>query len=129
MDVRTLNPMGSDALALADVIAPQMTATLTRIAERVGIAVAGMSVAVLVAVVWAVQLDYEVAAVTPGGAMVPLIQLDKKNELAQRALLAANAPAAQASPEAAGAARTGTSSPSPGNASPNATTPKRSTHE
>ncbi|WP_436298113.1 hypothetical protein [Variovorax sp. LjRoot175] len=121
--------MGSDALALADVIAPQMTATLTRIAERVGIAVAGMSVAVLVAVVWAVQLDYEVAAVTPGGAMVPLIQLDKKNELAQRALLAANAPAAQASPEAAGAARTGTSSPSPGNASPNATTPKRSTHE
>jgi hypothetical protein len=79
MDARTLNPLGSDALALADVIAPEMTAALSTIAEWVGMVVAALSLCLLVAVIWAVQLDYVVVAVTPGGALVPLDQLDKKN--------------------------------------------------
>ncbi|MDN8616467.1 hypothetical protein [Variovorax ginsengisoli] len=101
MDARTLNPVGSDALALADVIAPAMTGALTTIAEWVGIVVAALSLCLLGAVIWAVQLDYEVIAVTPAGALVPLDQLDKKNEESIRARLAANAPSGQASPGAA----------------------------
>lgn len=101
MDARTLNPLGSDALALADVIAPEMSGALTTIAEFAGMAVAALSLCLLGAVIWAVQLDYEVVAVTPGGALVPLDQLDRKNEQALRARLAANAPSEQASPEAA----------------------------
>jgi len=101
MDARTLNPVGSDALALADVIAPEMTDALTTIAEWVGIVVAALSLCLLGAVIWAVQLDYEVIAVTPAGALVPLDQLDKKNEEFIRARLAANAPSGQASPRAA----------------------------
>ncbi|VTU44975.1 hypothetical protein [Variovorax sp. RA8] len=97
MTERTLNPLGSDALALASVIAPPMTGALTAIAEWVGIVVAVLSVCLLAAVIWAVQLDYEVVAVTPGGALVPLDQLDKKNEQAIRARLAANAPMPRAS--------------------------------
>lgn len=99
MDARTLNPLGSDALALADVIAPEMTGALTTIAEWVGMVVAALSLCLLGAVIWAVQLDYEVVAVTPGGALVPLDQLDKKNEQSIRARLAANAPSGQASTE------------------------------
>ena len=98
MDARTLNPVGSDALALADVIAPEMTDALTTIAEWVGIVVAALSLCLLGAVIWAVQLDYEVIAVTPAGALVPLDQLDRKNEASIRARLAANAPITQASP-------------------------------
>ena len=98
MDARTLNPAGSDALALADVIAPEMTDALTAIAEWVGIVVAALSLCLLGAVIWAVQLDYEVIAVTPAGALVPLDQLDKKNEESIRARLAANAPSGQSSP-------------------------------
>ncbi|KWT65047.1 MULTISPECIES: hypothetical protein [unclassified Variovorax] len=101
MDARTLNPLGSDALALADVIAPEMTGALTTIAEWAGIVVAALSLCLLGAVIWAVQLDFEVVAVTPGGALVPLDQLDRKNEQALRARLAANAPSGQASPDAA----------------------------
>lgn len=101
MDARTLNPLGSDALALADVIAPGMTGALTTISEWMGMAVAVLSLCLLGAVIWAVQLDYEVVAVTPGGALVPLEQLDKKNEQAIRARLAANAPSGQSIPETA----------------------------
>lgn len=132
MDRKTLNPMGSDALALADVIAPMMSTTLTGIAERIGIAVAVMSVAVLIAVVWAVQLDYDVVAVTPGGALLPLVQLDKKNEQAQRALLAANSPASAAKPEAAPvAAAAAMPSPAPATkvATPNPVSRKRATQQ
>src|SRR5258705_1985671 len=98
MDARTLNPVGSDALALADVIAPEMTSALTTIAEWVGVVVAALSLCLLGAVIWAVQLDYEVIAVTPAGALVPLDQLDKKNEESIRARLAANAPGGPAKP-------------------------------
>jgi hypothetical protein len=101
MDARTLNPVGSDALALADVIAPKMTGALTTIAEWVGMVVAALSLCLLGAVIWAVQMDYEVVAVTPGGALVPLDQLDKGNEHALRARLAANAPSGQPSSEPA----------------------------
>lgn len=101
MDARTLNPAGSDALALAEVIAPGMTSSLTAIAEWVGMAVAALSLCLLAAVIWAVQLDYEVVAVTPGGALVPLDQIDKKNEQALRARLAAGAPSGQSGSEAA----------------------------
>ena len=98
MDARTLNPVGSDALALADVIAPEMTGALTTIAEWAGMVVAALSLCLLAAVIWAVQLDYEVIAVTPAGALVPLDQLDRKNEASIRARLAANAPITQVSP-------------------------------
>ena len=104
MNGRTLNPLGSDALALADVIAPSMTGALTSIAEWVGYVVAAISVALLAAVIWAVQIDFEVVAVTPGGALIPLIQLDKDNEQALRARLAANAPAGQEQPSPASTA-------------------------
>jgi len=99
MKGRSLNPSGSDALALASVIAPRAAGTLTSVAEWIGMAVAAMSLALLAAVVWTVQVDYEVVAVTPGGAMVPIDQLDAKNEQSQRARLAVNPPAAQANPE------------------------------
>ena len=101
MDARTLNPVGSDALALADVIAPEMSGALTTIAEWAGIVVAALSLCLLAAVIWAVQLDYEVVAVTPGGALVPLEHLDKRNEQALRARLAANGPSVQSSAAAA----------------------------
>lgn len=113
MDARTLNPLGSDALALADVIAPEMTGVLTTIAEWVGMAVAALSLCLLGAVIWAVQLDYEVVAVTPGGALVPLDQLDKKNEQAIRARLAANAPSGQSMPEAVAPTAPAHNSPAP----------------
>jgi hypothetical protein len=134
MDRKTLNPMGSDALALAEVIAPRMSATLTGIAERIGMVVAAMSLIALGAVIWAVQLDYEVVAVTPGGALLPLVQLDKKNERAQRALLAANAPVSAAKPEAAPPAAAGstpTPNPSPATKAPtpNPASRKRSTQQ
>lgn len=107
MDATTLNPVGSDALALADVIAPEMTSVLTTIAEWVGMVVAALSLCLLVAVIWAVQLDYEVIAVTPAGALVPLDQLDEKNEKSIRARLAANAPLGQARPRTAAPAASG----------------------
>ena len=113
MDARTLNPAGSDALALADVIAPEMTGALTNIAEWVGIVVAALSLCLLGAVIWAVQLDYEVIAVTPAGALVPLDQLDKKNEESIRARLAANAPSGQANPGSAAPVASGLDSHAP----------------
>ena len=98
----TLNPLGSDAVALASVIAPRVSRVLLRISEWVGIAVALLSASLLVLLVFATQVDHEIVAVTPGGAMLPLVQLEKSNEQAQRALLAATAPLAQppASPSA-----------------------------
>ena len=67
-----------------------------RVSEGVGIIVVLLSAALLATVVMATQLDHEIVAVTPGGAMLPLVQLDKKNEQAQRALLRANTPAGTA---------------------------------
>lgn len=119
MEHGTLNPVGSDALALANVIAPQMTGTLTTIAEFVGILTALLAVSALVAVIWAVQIDYDVVAVTPGGALVPLNQLDKSNEQALRARLAANAPAPQARRE----------TPAPHGAQSNVSPGKRATNQ
>lgn len=125
--------MGSDALALAGVIAPKMTGTLTSIAVWIAIVAAAISIALLCAVVWAVQMDYEVVAVTPGGALVPLHQLDKSNEQALRALLAANTSAAQAQghPEGTGASVAAAATPTRANkaSDPNTTTPKRATDE
>ena len=133
MEQKTLNPMGSDALALAEVIAPKMGSALTGIAEWIGIAVAMMSVAALGAVIWAVQLDYEVVAVTPAGALLPLVQLDKKNERAQRALLAAKGPASAAKPEAvsapAAAAPNTQTSPAKKPATSNPASRKRTTQQ
>lgn len=87
MSVRTLNPVGSDAVALARVIAKRARRALTGGAEYLAIAVTVLCASFLVAVIFAVNVDYEVVAVTPGGMLMPLVQLDKKNEKAQRALL------------------------------------------
>lgn len=87
MSPRTLNPVGSDAVALAMVIAKGARRALTGGAEYLAILVTVMCASLLVAVVFAVNVDYEVVAVTPGGMLLPLVQLDKKNEQSQRALL------------------------------------------
>lgn len=112
MDDRTLNPSGSDALALANVIAPRMTGTLTTLAEAVGILTLVLAVSALAAVIWAVQLDFDVVAVTPGGALVPLNQLDKNNEQALRARLEANAPVNRKRDAAPQGAQSNTTPPS-----------------
>lgn len=97
MSARTLNPSGSDAVALAHVIASRARRTLTGGAEYLAMLVFALSAGLLVAVIFAVNVDFEVVAVTPGGMLMPLVQLDKENEGAQRALLGetrAEAPAA-----------------------------------
>ena len=105
----TLNPAGSDTVALANVVAPRASRVLLCVSEGVGIIVVLLSAALLAAVVMATHLDHEIVAVAPGGAMLPLVQLDKKNEQAQRALLRAdtsagtapaNPPSAPSAPQA-----------------------------
>jgi hypothetical protein len=82
--------MGSDAVALATAIAPGAARLLLQASEVLAMAVVCLSFALLAAVIVAIQVDFEVVAVTPAGVMLPLVQMNKDNELAQRAILGAD---------------------------------------
>ncbi|MFZ3120637.1 MAG: hypothetical protein WA159_20225 [Variovorax sp.] len=108
MTQQTLNPMGSDGVAFAEAIAPAAARRLLKFSEALSLAVFCLAALLLAAVIMAVRVDFEVVAVTPGGTLLPLVQIDQDNEGAQRALLGsgasetrAPAPSAQA-PSAAG---------------------------
>lgn len=108
MTQQTLNPMGSDGVAFAEAIAPTAARRLLKFSEALSLAVFCLAALLLAAVIMAVRVDFEVVAVTPGGTLLPLVQIDQDNEGAQRALLGSGAsetraPASSAqAPSAAG---------------------------
>jgi hypothetical protein len=88
-----------------------------------------LSVGALAAVIWGVQMNYDVVAVTPGGTLIPLDRLDQDNEQAVRAALAAGTPQAQV-PAAAGRPSAASPNPVPASkAAPSTPSARRASNE
>ncbi|TAL65709.1 MAG: hypothetical protein EPN79_11045 [Burkholderiaceae bacterium] len=91
-----INPGGSDASAMAEVIAPRLISPLTLTAEGMGVATLILSLCLLAAVIFAVREVDKVIAVTTDGILLPVMQLqhsDPRAVAAQSALAAGAEPA------------------------------------